>query len=279
MAGSDMDDEGDGLQMYLDDLKREMRKLKKKILELAKASSDDRDKKTKEAEKILGTTEEAMNLFQSSLNQADRESRAMYERDFTKIQKNFNKYKKELDSVRGNKSSSSSHKSKRDELLSETRDEKEEKKKKKKKRRGDDDDGEEDQGRMKQKSKQDKYTKEVTDLQEDNISRLEGMVEIADDTLRIGTAAAAKLKQQRERLTLIQNEVDEIGVGLKRAQAEMRSLYRNLVCSKVIILVVIVILLFAVVAIILRSILEAFGIKVIDENAIFDKIKKKIIKK
>lgn len=274
-----LQDGGEGLNYYYDDLNSQLKKLRRKVKAIDSAKASDKASKVKDAEKVMNSTQEAMNLFQSSLNQADASEKRQYTDDFEKLKKSFNKLKTQLD---GHKSGKSSDSAARNELLND------------KESGGGSKDGDGGGGKKKTRREKkaeaadgadqvqvqtfDKHTQEVIDLQQRNLDKLEELIELNEDTIQIGQKAAARLKAQTEKLHKIQAEVDEIGTGLKRAKKEMASLYRNIVCSKVIILIIIIVMLLIVAAIVLRVILEAFGIKVLDANSIISNIKS-VVKK
>jgi len=271
-----LQDGGEGLAYYFDDLRSQLKKLNRRINDLKNAKASEKSSKQKEAEKVLNNTQETMNLFQSSLNQADASEKRQYTDDFERMKKKFNKYKKDFESAKSGKSTGESA---RNELLNDKKKDGADKDGNgKKKKRRDRKAEEATDGNQVQVQTFDKHTQEVIDLQQKNLDKLEELVGLNEETIQIGQKAAARLKEQTEKLHIIQAEVDEIGSGLKRAKKEMASFYRNIVCSKVIILIIIILMLLAVTAIVLRGILEAFGIKVLDANSIIANIKK-VVKK
>nr|CAG4716547.1 unnamed protein product [Naegleria fowleri] len=111
-----------------------------------------------------------------------------------------------------------------------------------------DDDG--GNGQPKQMQKGHSRVDEILTIYDKNNEMLDNMIRIGDETIQIGAAAAEKLKQQTERMVLIQKDLDELGDGLKRAKKELNAFIRGTNCDKAVICIFIIIVLVMVAVII-----------------------------
>ncbi|KAG2379646.1 hypothetical protein C9374_006763 [Naegleria lovaniensis] len=111
-----------------------------------------------------------------------------------------------------------------------------------------DDDGA--NGQPKQLQKGHSRVDEILTIYDKNNEMLDNMIRIGDETIQIGAAAAEKLKQQTERMVLIQKDLDELGDGLKRAKKELNAFIRGTNCDKAVICIFIIIVLVMVAVII-----------------------------
>lgn len=245
--------------LYLEDLRSQLKKLKRKIYEVTKAKTEtERNIKIKDAEKCLKDCQNTL----ESIDNLKQDDGDVNEHDLNQMRCVFDKYRKNLDDLKSGKKLETN----RNRLLKEGSS-----------------DTPTDNRNIKSagnnnNSNKNVQVQEVIDIQEDNLSKLRELMDLNEDSIALGKQAAAKLKQQREKLELIQREVDELGSGLVRAKKEMYSIYKNVVCSKVVMIILVIISLMIVIAIILRIVLEVVGINVIGPNSIIGSIKN-VVKK
>lgn len=75
---------------------------------------------------------------------------------------------------------------------------------------------------------------------------IDNIIMIGNETIEIGTAASEKLKQQTERMDLVQKDLDDLGDGLKRAKKELSTFIRGTNCDKAVICIFIIAVLLMV---------------------------------
>ena len=80
----------------------------------------------------------------------------------------------------------------------------------------------------------------VLDIHDKNNQILDNMIKIGEETIQVGDLAAKKLKEQTEKMILIQKDLDELGDGLQRAKKELASFIRGTHCDKIVICIFIV---------------------------------------
>ena len=209
-----------------------------------------RDRKSRKAEEALTRAKEALERVEQVFYRAEPQQRIVYEVDLNRLKNRITKLEKEFSEL---KDLSSPNFSDRQKLLSSNA------------REGASPctDGE-----IYITEEYPQQMQQIVDLQSDNLDRLAFMVDLNEDTIQIGERAAARLKAQREKLDMFEREVNEVGTGMKRAKKEMSSLYRNLACSKVIILLVIVVSTLGIAALLTNLILQTFGIKLLGPNSV-----------
>jgi uncharacterized phage infection (PIP) family protein YhgE len=245
-----LDDRDDSLKGSSENVNNLLHNFKRQINRYSKAhTAADKDRKKKDAEQTEKQLFTALDEFQHALQIANARERSNYELNYDKLKDKFYRYRSTLEKV---KSGPIVDRSKQ--LF---------------------DGGH--QVQLQQQQQQPKYhdgIDTVIQIQKEGIDILDSLQESNDEIINIATRAAAKLKQQRERLNYIDQELQEIGTGMKRARREMRSLYRHLACSKVVICMMVTVSLLLVICLLLRFILAAFGVKLFGgENSIIKKKK------
>ena len=87
---------------------------------------------------------------------------------------------------------------------------------------------------------------EILTIYKENDQIIDGMVRIGEETIHIGTNVTKKLKEQTERMDIIQKDLDNLGDGLKRAKNEVKAFFRGTNCDKVVICIFIIVILLMV---------------------------------
>jgi hypothetical protein len=86
--------------------------------------------------------------------------------------------------------------------------------------------------------------KKITDIQDDSIDILHGIITMNEETLTVGREAAERLAMQRDKLNKIRSEMNELESGIARSKRELNAFIRGLACDnclgKVVILIVII---------------------------------------
>lgn len=258
------------LPSLFDSLEKQVKDLRRRVFKYSKATSLTRDRKKKKAEESMTRTKELLFHVEQVYHRADEQQQIVYEVDLNRMKNRVLKLDRELEELKDQKPLNND----RDRLLIDVhghggRNNKME-------------GAPSPLGNLNQDGEIMLMTKRapspmqhIIDLQSENLHRLEGMIDLNEDTIQIGQRAAARLKAQRERMELIDRDVAEIGTGMKRAKREMRSLYRNLACSKFIIVLLIVAGLLAVAVLITNIVLQAFGIQLIGPNSVIANLIKK----
>ena len=93
---------------------------------------------------------------------------------------------------------------------------------------------------------------EAVEIAKETTNVLEQVRKMNEDTIQIGANAAEMLKKQTQKMQEIQENLNEIGAGLKRAKREANTMFRTIFCDKCILLVIIASLLVFGVLVVLR---------------------------
>lgn len=243
------------LPMYFDHLEKRLKRLKLKIMKYDKSPNIAavKERKRKKAERCMKEVAETIQRVQCSLNSASPEQKMLYEFDFgrmkvrfAKLQDNFNEMKR--DYMLGRKPVMSD----RERLIEGA---------------PTPDVAMIPDGEVRLDIEPELQNcvelKEILDLQYSDIERLQSMVDLNDNTITIGQKTAERLKAQREKMGIIQNDLNEIGTGLKRAKKEISSLYRHLACDRCLCVCCFLVIFLVLAFIIANFVLLSLGIKIV----------------
>ncbi|KAF0974096.1 hypothetical protein FDP41_006706 [Naegleria fowleri] len=276
-------DAEEGFEVLLDEIKNKEKSLRDAVYNLHKATSkEQRATLIKKAEQFYKQAKENINVLKDDLSSYNGNKKKTYQMEMKKLEQAIAKSYNDLTQIKENretpgsvttptgsdnglsattpttgnrKSSSNISKTTSDDGMTTTSTSSKKSGKRNDKNYDEqdgaiimDDDG--GNGQPKQMQKGHSRVDEILTIYDKNNEMLDNMIRIGDETIQIGAAAAEKLKQQTERMVLIQKDLDELGDGLKRAKKELNAFIRGTNCDKAVICIFIIIVLVMVAVII-----------------------------
>lgn len=109
---------------------------------------------------------------------------------------------------------------------------------------------------------------QILSIYDESHAMADNMIRLGDEMITIGAAAAEKLKQQTERMNLIQKDLDDLGDGLKRAKKELRAFMRGTACDKAVVVCMILVIVLMVLVIIGWQVAKSVCIKGVTNTCI-----------
>ncbi len=216
---------------------------------------------------IFQLGESAIKMFASEIKSVPSDERKSYEKQLEKYKTNLQNCRDELSSL-SQADSSAAAPSKKEEPAQSKQDDAP---KKKKKKPADDEYNEvelaekkptspsqpnQQQQVLKAKKGDVKEMDEIHKVQNETINTLENIVKLNETTIQIGIDTAETLKKQTEKMMEIQDRLDKLGTGAKRAGRELLAFIRGLACNAVIVIIMILVVLAAVICVVVFTILR-----------------------
>mmetsp|Transcript_12212 Transcript_12212/g.16874 ORF Transcript_12212/g.16874 Transcript_12212/m.16874 type:complete len:224 (-) Transcript_12212:675-1346(-) len=96
-------------------------------------------------------------------------------------------------------------------------------------------------------------------IQQDSITSLGRTLQTIENTKEVGTATAARLKEQTEQLRKVGEDIEEVQANLKVAGKQLRAFVRRMATDKIIMCFIVLILIAVVVVIVLRIVKGGSG--------------------
>ncbi|KAL9657076.1 hypothetical protein ABK040_002702 [Willaertia magna] len=273
-------DEENSIEVFLSEVQDKERELKEKVFNLSRESNPTKKQRyIKEAEEIHKQAKSNISAAQDELSEYTGNDKKNLQQRLKQLENQINKHANDLKQIKENKdsgsttttttSSTNNNNTGRGSVANnnkntnnndiEMNNTKNTTKKNKKQQQqdediviqdiDDDDYGRSDNnnnGGKQEMKKGHERVDEIVDIYNQNLEILDNMIRIGDETIQIGAAAAEKLKQQTERMNLIQKDLDELGDGLKRAKKELRAFIRGTNCDKAVVCILILVVLLAV---------------------------------